>query len=335
MPVRPRSPRPKTLNDIVGQDEIKEQLRVAIRGALSRDSVLGHTLIIGKPGLGKTTFAKAVANAMDVPVIEISGPSLTRPEIDKMIKRYLGRSEGLKRLLADLGQDENFDGAAIVVDEVHATPRQSFEVLYTLMEDFQYDGVDVKPFTLIAATTDPGRLPLPFRDRFLVTVELDYYKELDILGILMGSYSKFVDKRPSGEALSSLQLIAKHARGVPRLANNLLLRCLDVQAWDEAEDLNKEVVRRTLQLVGIDRHGLDRVDRKILIALKEFGRPVGIASLASKVGVNPESIEELNEPWLVREGYIERSRSGRTLAIEGEALAEYLLNFEEKENNND
>ena len=315
--------RPKTLDQIIGQDVVKQQLHIEIQGSKARDEPLGHVLLSGRPGLGKTTFAQAIAADLGKPIIYADGPSLDKAGIRRIILRDLAPAGEISEVFRELGIEPK-SGGVLLTDEIHAIPRASFECLYTLMEDFIYEGQRVEPFTLIGATTDPGKLPMAFRSRFLIPVNIDYYDEGALTELLIRSYQALEEQEPTDTTLESLQVIAKRSRGTPRLANNLLRRVRNVQSYANETEISTDVLRTAMQMMGIDRFGLDEVDRKVLFALSELDRPASTRAIASKIGVTPETVEEISEPWLVRKGYVERGQRGRSLTADGFEVATLL-----------
>jgi Holliday junction DNA helicase RuvB len=192
------------------------------------------------------------------------------------------------------------------------------------MEQFTYNGQPVPPFTLLGATTDPGKLPAPFRDRFGIDFTIDYYPIDEMLELAERSY-RGLGGEDGKEVQQSLIAIAERARGTPRVVNRLLRRCMDFMIVRREPSLTEALVTETMTALGIDRFGMDPVDRKILVALYEINRPVGLASVASKIGEDSRTIELVHEPWLVREGYVERGQRGREASGIGKALAYEII----------
>ena len=315
--------RPVSLAEIVGQEVVKQQLHIEIEGAKVRNEALGHVLLSGRPGLGKTTFAQAIASALEKPIIYADGPSLDKAGIRRLIDRELAPSEEAKAMYASLNIPKT-DGGVLLSDEIHAIPKTSFETLYTLMEDFKHEGKEVEPFTLIGATTDPGKLPFAFRSRFIVQVVIDYYDDLSLWELLKRSYRALEGIEPSEVTVESLRSIAIRARGTPRLANNLLRRVRNVQSFHKEDSITPDVLKESMRMMGIDFFGLDESDRQFLMALEELGRPSGTAAIAGKMGATKETVEEVVEPWLVRKGYVERGQKGRFLTSEGYGVIKVL-----------
>jgi holliday junction DNA helicase RuvB len=341
------SVRPQRLDEIVGQLAIKESLEVFIKAAKVRKDAMDHTLLVGRPGLGKTTFAIAIGHELERPILYRDGPAFNAEAIQILVETELSPNPRLLQRLdagpfsLGLGGFEDYPddeikeetvteavGPVVLVDEVHAIPREAFEALYPLMEDFTYHGVRVPKFTLIGATTDPGKLPAPFRDRFGIRYTIDFYSEDEINEILQRSYRIITATDPAAvqdETRLALLDLAHRSRGTPRTANRLLRRCLDFSIVREESYLTVTTVSDTMRAMGIDAFGLEDVDRKILVAMqRRFGRPVGLAAIAAAVGEDVISIERVNEPWLVRAGYIDRTRSGRVLTSDGETIVRFI-----------
>jgi holliday junction DNA helicase RuvB len=314
--------RPKSLDEIIGQSEIKLSLSVFIQSAVSRGTAMDHVLLTGRPGLGKTTFALAIAHDLNRPVLLHDGPAFSKEAIEIMVGTELNPNPNiLNRFMR--GVDPPKTGAVVLVDEVHALPRDAYEVLYPLMEDYKFHGIKIPAFTLVGATTDPGKLPHPFRDRFGIRYTIDYYNQTEILEILVRSYTILAptDEPVNSLTNSALESIAERSRGTPRTANRLLRRCLDY-SHVRKKPLDPEIVQETMTALDIDSFGLETVDRKILISMvQRFDRPVGLAAIAAAIGEDTRSIEQVHEPWLVRAGYIDRTRSGRVLTPDGKLIA--------------
>jgi holliday junction DNA helicase RuvB len=296
--------RPRTLADFVGQERVKEQLHVLLEGARKRDEPVDHLLFSGPPGLGKTTLAQIVAIEMGAGFQPTSGPALERPS-------------DLAAILTNLG-----DGDVLFVDEIHRMPRAVEEVLYPALEDFSLDVVlgkgptarsirlDLPRFTLIAATTRPGRITLPLRERFGFSPRLDYYDTGDLTTIVLRSAGILgVDTTPEGAGE-----IARRARGTPRIANRLLRRVRDVAEVRHDGAISGDVARAGLEMFEVDDEGLDRLDHAVLRAIIDrfSGGPVGLTTLAAAVGEEPDTVEDVVEPYLLQLGFLQRTPRGRT-----------------------
>ncbi len=295
--------RPKSLTDFVGQERVKEQLQLLIDGARRRGEPVDHLLFSGPPGLGKTTLAQIVANEMGAGFQPSSGPALDRPS-------------DLAAILTNLD-----DGDVLFVDEVHRMPRTVEEVLYPALEDFVLDVVlgkgptarsirlELPTFTLVAATTRPGRITLPLRERFGFSPRLDYYPVDDlarIVGRSAGILEVRLDEQGAGE-------IARRSRGTPRIANRLLRRVRDFAEVRHDGAITGEVARAGLEVFEVDDEGLDRLDHAILQAIVQRfgGGPVGLSTLAASVGEEPDTLEDVVEPYLLQLGFLHRTPRGR------------------------
>ncbi len=298
-----RTLRPKTLDDYCGQERVRENLRVLIQAARDRGEPLDHVIFSGPPGLGKTTLAGVVANEMGATLHTTSGPAIER-------------TGDLAAILTNLGE-----GDILFVDEIHRLNHQVEEVLYPAMEDFFLDIVigkgpaarsirlDIPRFTLVGATTRTGLLTGPLRDRFGISYRLDYYTTDELARIVVRSAAILgVDIDAQGAAE-----IASRSRGTPRLANRLLKRVRDYAQVKAEGSITWQVAAEALSFFEIDEMGLDWMDVKILEALARTfrGRPVGLTTVASAVGEDPSTLEDVYEPYLLQQGLIIRTPQGR------------------------
>lgn len=295
--------RPTIFAEYVGQSKVKERLEIAVRAARKRGEPLDHILLSGPPGLGKTTLAHIIAHEMSTTIKATSGPAIER-------------AADLAGLLTNLNE-----GEVLFIDEIHRLQRTIEEYLYTAMEDFKLDIViDQGPnartvritlprFTLIGATTRSGLLTAPLLSRFTIRERLDYYPAEDLQKIVLRSARILGVEIDQEGALE----IARRSRGTPRIANNLLKRVRDYAQVRHDGKITCEVARAALAMLEIDEHGLDEMDKRILeTVVKKFGGgPVGINSLAVAVGEEPDTIEEVYEPYLIMEGYLKRTPQGR------------------------
>jgi Holliday junction DNA helicase RuvB len=297
--------RPRTLGEMVGQDRIRENLAVFIRAARERGEALDHVLFHGPPGLGKTSLASVVAHEMDAPLRGTSGPAIERPG-------------DLAALLSNLES-----GDVLFIDEIHRLPPAVEEILYPAMEDFQLDilighgpgarsmRLDLPRFTLVGATTRAGLLTSPLRDRFGWMARLEYYPPQDLERILRRS-ARVLGMRLAGDALGE---IASRSRGTPRVANRLLRRVRDFAEVElgRGGEVAPDLARSALERLDVDHAGFDRLDRAVLRTLLEKfdGGPVGLETLAAAVGEDRGTLEDVVEPFLIHEGFLNRTPRGR------------------------
>ena len=295
--------RPRTLADYEGQPAVHEQMEIFIGAARNRNEALDHVLIFGPPGLGKTTLAHIIANEMRVNLHQTSGPVL----------------EKQGDLAAQLTNLEAND--VLFIDEIHRLSPVVEEILYPAMEDYQIDimigegpaarslKVDVPPFTLVGATTRAGLLTSPLRDRFGIVQRLEFYSIEEITRIVTRS-ARILNVAIDATGASG---IATRSRGTPRIANRLLRRVRDYAEVRADGRVTEEVATRALDLLNVDEHGLDMMDRKLLLTImqKFDGGPVGVESLAAAIGEERDTIEDVIEPYLIQQGFIMRTPRGR------------------------
>jgi Holliday junction DNA helicase RuvB len=298
-----RAIRPKKLADYEGQEHVSDQMEIFIKAAQLRNEALDHLLIFGPPGLGKTTLANIVANEMEVNIRTTSGP-------------VLEKAGDLAALLTNLEEND-----VLFIDEIHRLSPMVEEVLYPAMEDYQLDimigegpaarsiKIDLPPFTLIGATTRAGSLTSPLRDRFGIVQRLEYYKIADLQKIVQRSAGCLgLSMEPEG-ALE----IARRARGTPRIANRLLRRVRDYAEVKGDGHICADIADKALNMLDVDHQGLDYMDRKLLLAIMEkfSGGPVGLDNLAAAIGEEKDTIEDVIEPYLIQQGYLQRTPRGR------------------------
>ena len=295
--------RPRTLDEYIGQDKIRENLHVAITAAQQRGEALDHVLLYGPPGLGKTTLAHVIANELGVSIRPTAGP-------------VIERRGDLAAMLSNLQERD-----VLFIDEVHRMPPAIEEILYPAMEDYELDimigegpgartvKIPVKPYTLIGATTRTGLLTSPLRARFGIVLRLDYYTEHDIEEIVVRS-ARILGVEIERDAAAEL---AGRSRGTPRVANRLLRRVRDYAQVRADGRITKDVAGRALQMLEVDRHGFDEIDRRLLLTIIEkfSGGPVGVGSLAAALSEERDAIEDIYEPFLIQIGFLERTPRGR------------------------
>lgn len=301
--------RPTSLSEFVGQDRVKSQLGLVLEAARRREGIADHVLLSGPPGLGKTTLAAIIAGELMAPIRMTSGPAL----------QHAG---DVAAVLSSLQV-----GEVLFIDEVHRTARAAQEMLYVAMEDFRVDVVvgkgpgataiplEISPFTLVGATTRAGLLPGPLRDRFGFTAHLDFYETVDLERIVRRS-AGLLDVRITDQGGAE---IAGRCRGTPRIANRLLRRVRDWAQVHGSGVVDADAAMAALELYEVDAVGLDRIDRAVLEAIVDRfgGGPVGLSTLAVAVGEEPETIETVAEPFLVRLGLLMRTPRGRIATAAG------------------
>ena len=297
--------RPQLLEDYIGQTKAKEMLKIYIEAAKARGEALDHLLFYGPPGLGKTTLAGIIANEMNVNMKITSGPAIEKP----------GEMAAILNNLQE--------GDVLFVDEIHRLNRQVEEVLYPAMEDYAIDimigkgasarsiRLDLPKFTLVGATTRAGMLTAPLRDRFGVVTRMEYYTVEELKMIILRS-AKVLEV---GIDESGAYAMARRSRGTPRLANRLLKRVRDFAQVKYNGYITEEVADYALDLLDVDKEGLDQTDRGILLAMigKFGGGPVGLETLAASIGEDPGTIEDVYEPYLLKNGFIQRTPRGRVV----------------------
>lgn len=295
--------RPDRLRQYIGQSSIKSNLEVFIKAAQLRKEPLDHVLLFGPPGLGKTTLSHIIANEMNVNLRTVSGPSIERPG-------------DLAAILTGLQP-----GDVLFIDEIHRLSSVVEEVLYPAMEDFYLDiivgkgeearsiRIDLPPFTLVGATTRAGSLTSPLRDRFGVHLRLEYYKTHELQQIITRTAEVLGTTIDTESALE----IAKRSRGTPRIANRLLKRIRDFQQVNEDDQIYIETTKYALDLLQVDEEGLDYIDHKMMACIIEQyrGGPVGLDTIAVSIGEERITIEDVYEPFLIQQGFIERTPRGR------------------------
>jgi Holliday junction DNA helicase RuvB len=305
--------RPRSLDEFVGQERVKEQLAIALEAAKGRSEALDHVLLAGPPGLGKTSLAYIVREELGVGLRSVAGPALER-------------KGDIAAILTSLEERD-----VLFVDEIHRLSRAVEEILYPALEDFRLDIVvgqgpaartltlDLPRFTLVGATTRTGLLTTPLRDRFGMTYRLEHYEPAELAHIVLRS-ARILDVEIEGEAAEE---IARRARGTPRVANRILRRVRDVAEVRHDGAVTLEVAREALDLLEVDGQGLERADRELLNAIvrKFDGGPVGLSTLAVALGEEPDTIEDVYEPYLLQLGLVQRTPRGRIVTKLGRAYA--------------
>ena len=297
--------RPKRLSEYIGQDKIKEQMQIYIEAAKSRGDALDHVLLYGPPGLGKTTLSEIIANEMGVHIKVTSGPAIEKPG-------------DMAAILNNLQEND-----LLFIDEIHRLNRQVEEVLYPAMEDYAIDimigkgptarslRLDLPHFTLVGATTRAGLLSAPLRDRFGVIQRLEFYN-VDELALIIKNSAKrlgvYIDEQGAKE-------MGMRSRGTPRIANRLLKRVRDYAEVRYEGEITEDIAKEALDIMEVDRYGLDNTDRNMLITMIEKfdGGPVGLDTLAATIGEDSGTIEDVYEPYLLKNGFINRTPKGRVV----------------------
>lgn len=297
--------RPQSLNEYVGQSEVKENIKIFIEAAKMRDEPLDHVLLYGPPGLGKTTLAHIIANELGANFKTSSGPAIEK-------------SGDLAAVLSTLEP-----GDVLFIDEIHRMPKFIEEILYPAMEDFELDivvgsdsssrsiKIDLPPFTLVGATTRAGDLSAPLRDRFGIINKLNYYTEEELVGIIKRT-SRVLDMEITDEAAIEL---AKRSRKTPRIANRLFKRVRDFASVIGNGIIDLKITKEALDRLKVDKYGLDQIDIEYLNSLIEKfnGGPVGVETIASSIGEEISTLEDVVEPYLLQEGFIKRTPRGRVV----------------------
>ncbi|HOZ00263.1 MAG TPA: Holliday junction branch migration DNA helicase RuvB [Candidatus Syntrophosphaera sp.] len=302
-----RALRPRTLDEFIGQQHIKQLLDISIRAAKLRKEPLDHVLFFGPPGLGKTTLASIIARELDVDITVSSGPVMEKPA-------------DLAGILTNLQRHE-----VLFIDEIHRLSHIIEEYIYPAMEDFQMEiildsgpsartlKIGIEPFTLIGATTRAGLLTPPLRDRFGIVLRLDYY-DFDSIRQIIRRSAGILDIPADEEGISEL---ARRSRGTPRIANRLLRRVRDFAQIMGDGVITLDIALQALEMLQVDHAGLDEMDKRLLTTIIENyrGGPVGLKTLATAIGEDAGTIEEIYEPYLVQQGFLERTPSGRKVTL--------------------
>ena len=302
--------RPRRLDEFVGQQRVKEQLAIALQAASSRGEALDHVLLAGPPGLGKTSLAFIIREELGAGIRCVAGPALERKDI--------------AAILTSLGPRD-----VLFIDEIHRLSRAAEEILYPALEDFRLDIVvgqgpaartltlDLPPFTLVGATTRTGLLTTPLRDRFGLTYRLEHYAADELATIVRRSARILAVEIEDPAALE----IAARSRGTPRIANRILRRVRDVAQVRHEGAVTTAIAREALELLEVDEAGLEKIDRDLLRAIVERfdGGPVGLSTLAVALGEEPDTIEDVYEPYLLQQGFVQRTPRGRIVTKSGRA----------------